>query len=151
MDGCSWIRGKHDEPRRRVVPRPGQKGLSFMVDQEPPGAAQPRSRTRLIVQAVVSLVLVVAIFYYLLRGIDLAQVWAEIRAMTWMEDAVLALIAAWNLVTYALVWMAVTPGLSFWHAFVMTQSTTAVANTVYGGSAIGIGMTYNMLGRWGYS
>jgi putative heme transporter len=34
---------------------------------------------------------------------------------------------------------------------VMTQATTAVANTVYGGSAIGIGMTYVMLGRWGYS
>jgi uncharacterized protein (TIRG00374 family) len=34
---------------------------------------------------------------------------------------------------------------------VMTQSTTAVANTVPGGSAIGIGMTYSMLGSWGYS
>ena len=33
----------------------------------------------------------------------------------------------------------------------MTQSTTAVANTVPGGSAIGIGMTYSMLGSWGYS
>jgi putative heme transporter len=34
---------------------------------------------------------------------------------------------------------------------VMTQSTTAVANTVPAGSAIGIGMTYTMLGSWGYS
>jgi len=33
----------------------------------------------------------------------------------------------------------------------MTQSTTAVANTVPGGSAVGIGMTYAMLGSWGYS
>ena len=80
-----------------------------MNDQQP-AAAKPRSRTRLIVQAAVSLVLVVAIFYYLLRGIDLAQVWAEIRAMTWMEEAVLAVIAVWNLATYAFVWMAVTPG-----------------------------------------
>jgi hypothetical protein len=30
--------------------------------------------------------------------------------MTWTEEAVLALIAAWNLATYALVWMSVTPG-----------------------------------------
>jgi uncharacterized membrane protein YbhN (UPF0104 family) len=71
--------------------------------------------------------------------------------MTWMEGAILALIAAWNLATYALVWMAVTPGLGFWRAMVMTQSTTAVANTVPGGSALGIGMTYVMLGQWGYS
>jgi hypothetical protein len=99
----------------------------------------------------VSLVLVVGIFYFLLRGIDLGQVWAEIRAMTWLEDAILAVIAAWNLATYAFVWMSVSPGLSFGHAMVMTQSTTAVANTVPGGSAIGIGMTYVMLGSWGYS
>jgi hypothetical protein len=58
-----------------------------MADQQPP-AAKPRSRTRLLVQTSVSLALVVAIFYYLLRGIDLALVWAEIRAMTWTEDAV---------------------------------------------------------------
>jgi uncharacterized membrane protein YbhN (UPF0104 family)/membrane-associated phospholipid phosphatase len=122
-----------------------------MADKEPP-AAKPPSRTRLIVQAVVSLVLVVAIFYYLLRGIDLAQVWAEIRAMTWMEDAILAVIAVWNLATYALVWMSVTPGLSFWRAMVMTQAATAVTNTVPTvGPAIGVGLTYQMLGSWGYS
>jgi uncharacterized protein (TIRG00374 family) len=120
------------------------------VDQEPP-AANRRSRTRLVLQGLLSLVLVVAIFYYLLTKIDLAQVWAAITAMTWTELAILGLLAVWNLCTYAFVWMAVTPGLGFWRAMVMTQATTAVANTVPGGSAIGIGMTYSMLGSWGYS
>jgi uncharacterized membrane protein YbhN (UPF0104 family) len=121
------------------------------VDQEP-RAGKPRSRTRLVVQAVVSLVLVVAIFWYLLKGIDLGQVWAEIRAMTWLEDATLLAIAVWNLATYALVWMAVTPGLGFWRATAMTQSTSAVANTVpWAGPVIGTGMTYSMFGQWGYS
>ena len=121
-----------------------------MADQPP--AAKPRSRTRLIVQTSVSLILVVAIFYYLLRGIDLALVWAEIRAMSWREDAVLALIGAWNLATYALVWMSVTPGLGFGRAMVMTQAATAVTNTVPTvGPAIGVGLTYQMLGSWGYS
>jgi putative heme transporter len=121
-----------------------------MVDQEPP-AAHRRSRTRLVVQGVLSLVLVVAIFYFLRRKIDPAQVWAAIAAMTWLELATLGLLAVWNLCTYAFVWMSVTPGLGFWRAMVMTQATTAVANTVPGGSAIGIGMTYSMLGSWGYS
>jgi putative heme transporter len=62
------------------------------MDNQPPPAAKPRSRTRLALQVVGSLVLVVAIFYYLLKGIDLAQVWADIRAMTWLED--LTLLAA---------------------------------------------------------
>src|SRR5215218_6387894 len=122
-----------------------------MADQPPP-AAKPRSRTLLIIQTTVSLVLVVAIFYYLLKGIDLRLVWAEIRAMSWTEDAVLALIGAWNLATYAFVWMSVTPGLSFGRAMVMTQAATAVTNTVPTvGPAIGVGLTYQMLGPRGYS
>jgi putative heme transporter len=124
--------------------------MSAMIEQAPP-AASHRSRTRLVVQGLLSLLLVVAIFYYLRQKFDLAQTWAAITAMTWLELATLGLLAAWNLCTYAFVWMSVTPGLSFWRAMVMTQATTAVANTVPGGSAIGIGMTYSMLGSWGYS
>jgi hypothetical protein len=69
------------------------------ADQQPP-AAKPRSRTRVAVQVVVSLV--VAIFYYLFNGIDLAQVWTDIWAMTWLELTTLAMISVWNLATYAL-------------------------------------------------
>jgi uncharacterized protein (TIRG00374 family) len=114
---------------------------------------KPPSRTRRIVQVVLSLLLVVGIFYYLLRGIDLATVWAEIQALTGLELATLVAIAGWNLCTYAWVWMSVTPGLSFWRAMGMTQATTAVANTIPAGvgAAMGIGMTYTMLGSWGYS
>jgi uncharacterized protein (TIRG00374 family) len=124
--------------------------MSVMVEQAPAEVSR-RSRTRLVVQSVLSLVLVVAIFYFLRQKFDLAQTWAVITAMTWLELATLGLLAGWNLCTYAFVWMAVTPGLGFWRAMVMTQATTAVANTVPGGSAIGIGMTYTMLGSWGYS
>jgi uncharacterized membrane protein YbhN (UPF0104 family) len=121
-----------------------------MADQLP--AAKPRSRVRLIVQAVFSLVLVVVLFYYLLKDVDLAQVWAEIQAMTWTEDAALLAIAAWNLASYAFVWMSVTPGLGFWRAMVMTQAATAVTNTVPTvGPAIGVGLTYSMYRSWGYS
>jgi hypothetical protein len=47
--------------------------------------------------------------------------------LTWLELATLVAIAGWNLSTYAWVWMAVTPGLSFWRAMAITQATTAVA------------------------
>jgi putative heme transporter len=122
-----------------------------MDDQQPP-ATKPRSRTRLIAQAVFSLALVVVLFYYLLKDVDLAQVWANIRAMTWREDAILVVLAAWNLATYAFVWMAVTPGLGFGRAMVMTQAATAVTNTVPTvGPAIGVGLTYTMFRSWGIS
>ena len=55
---------------------------------------KPPPRARRIVQVALSLLLVVGIFYYLLRGIDLATVWAEIQALTWLELATLVAIAA---------------------------------------------------------
>jgi putative heme transporter len=124
--------------------------VAALAEQEG-NAAKRSSPLRTVLKAAFSVVLVAGIFYYLLTGIDLGEVWAQIRAMTWREDLLLALIALWNLATYAFVWMSVTPGLGFWRAMVMTQSTTAVTNTVPGGSAIGVGMTYVMLGGWGYS
>ena len=65
------------------------------VDESTPTAAKPRSRFRLIIQTTV--LLVVGIFSYLLKGIDLGQVWAEIQAMAWLEEATLLAIAVWNL------------------------------------------------------
>jgi putative heme transporter len=115
------------------------------------GTAKRASRAKMAARIVLALALIVVIFWYLLKDISLADVWAAIAAMTWIELAGLAAIAAWNLVTYAFVWMTVTPGLRFGRAMVMTQATTAITNTVPAGSAIGIGMTYAMLGSWGLS
>lgn len=77
-----------------------------MVDQKPVPAT-PRWRMRMVAQAVLSLLLVVVIFWYLLHGIDRGQVWVEIAAMTPVELVSLLMLAAWNLATYALV--PVTP------------------------------------------
>jgi putative heme transporter len=121
-----------------------------MVDQNKPAPATPRSRLRLVIQAVLSLLLVVTIFWYLLHGIDRGQVWVEIAAMTPVELVTLLAFAAWNLATYALV--PVTPGVGFWRTMMMLQAATAAANTVpTAGPAIGVGLTYRMLGSWGYS
>jgi len=123
----------------------------MMTEQATQGTARRSSRAKLAARIVVALVLIVLIFWYLLKDISLADVWAAITAMTWTELVGLAVVAGWNLVTYALVWMTVTPGLRFGRAMLMTQATTAITNTVPAGSAIGIGMTYAMLGSWGFS
>ncbi len=100
----------------------------------------------------ISVVLVVAIFWFVLPQVaDFSKVWAEIRAMTALELGILAVVAAWNLVTYWMVIVAATPGLTYRQAMVVTESSTAVANTIPGGSAIAVGLTYSMLGSWGFS
>ena len=67
-----------------------------------------RSRLRQTVKGVLSVVLVAAIFYFLFRKIDFAEVWTEIRSLTWLEVGTLLILAIWNLLTYAFVWMSVT-------------------------------------------
>ncbi len=121
-----------------------------MVDQ---GAGRRRDgRVWQVARIVVSLGLGVAMFVYLLgHAADFSSVRTEIASMTPLELATLLLIAAWNLCTYWAVMVSATPGLTYSQAMVLTQSTTAVANTVPGGSAVAVGLTYAMLGSWGFS
>ena len=119
---------------------------------DPAVDATRRSRVKSAVRLGVSLVLVVAIFWFVLpQFADFSKVWAEIRAMTTLELGLLAVVAAWNLITYWVVIVAATPGLTYPQAMVLTESSTAVANTIPGGSAIAVGLTYSMLGSWGFS
>jgi uncharacterized protein (TIRG00374 family) len=118
------------------------------------GAAptSPAGRRRRVIQAVLSIGLGVAILVFVLPQVaDLSEVWQRIRDMTALEMGVLLLAAIWNLVTYWVLVVLCTPGLTFRQSIVVTESTTAVANTVPAGGAVALGLTYAMLGSWGFS
>jgi putative heme transporter len=111
-----------------------------------------RVTTKRVASAGVSVVLLAAIFYFVVPDLpDFSTVWGHVTAMSSMELGILAVVAGWNLVTYWLVMVAATPGLKYRQAMVATQSSTAVANTLPGGSAISVGLTYAMFGSWGFS
>ena len=96
--------------------------------------------------------LVVAVFWFVLPQVaDLDDVWRQVRAMTSFELGTLAAAAAWNLVTYWILLVQATPGLTYAQAMVLTESSTAVSNTVPGGSAVAVGLSYGMLTSWGFS
>jgi uncharacterized protein (TIRG00374 family) len=123
---------------------------------DPPTGAFARGwrnpRVRRALQVAVSIVLVGGIFWFVLGQFsDLSSVWDAMQTLTWREIAVLALLTAWNLVTYWIVVMLATPGLRMPQAAVLTQTTTAVSNALPAGGAIGVGLTYSMLSSWGFS
>lgn len=121
---------------------------------EPPVVPpRPRKPTwRRVLGPLLSLALVVAVFaWFLPQFTSLAEVWDSVRAMTWLELSLLALAAVWNLATYQFVMTATMPGLTLRQATVSTQTTTAVSNTVLGGAAIALGLTYAMNSSWGFS
>jgi uncharacterized membrane protein YbhN (UPF0104 family) len=107
---------------------------------------------RPVLSGLFSLVIVVGIFWYFIpQFTSMSKVWAEIRGMTGVALATLALAALWNLATYLFVMVGATPGLKYGQAFVATETSTAVSNTLPGGGAVGIALTYSMFGSWGFS
>lgn len=97
-------------------------------------------------------VLVGAIFFYAFPKIaDFSKVWDHVSAMTWLETATLAFVALWNLATYWLVMMASLPGSNVWQTMKVNQASTAVANTLPGGGALGVGVMYSMYSGYGFS
>jgi len=108
--------------------------------------------TKRALQVLASLVLLGFIIWFVFRQFtDLSSVLAVIRTLTWREAAILVAAAIWNLLTYWIVVVVATPGLTMRQAGVLTQSTTAVANSMPGGGAIAVGLTYTMLSSWGFS
>ena len=119
--------------------------------QAPEARASRPSRTKRVVQALVSL----AIGWALLVGVlprlaDVGQVWGIVRSMTVLNAVVLVALAVWNLFGYAFVMMASLPGLRLHHSFLTGQIAAAVTNTVPAGSVVGIGVTYAVLSSYGH-
>jgi putative heme transporter len=105
-----------------------------------------------VLQVVLSLALVVAIFVFALPRIaNMSQVFATIGAMTWLELATLSTAAAWNFFTYWLVMIAVLPGLTLPQAIVANMTGAAIANSIPGGGALAVGMTSAMFRSWGFT
>jgi uncharacterized membrane protein YbhN (UPF0104 family) len=109
-------------------------------------------KLRHVLSALVSIGLVTLIFWKLLpQFASISDIWASIRDMTWLEVTTLGLAALWNLCTYWFVMVGTMPGLTYPQAAVVTESSTAVSNTVPAGGAIGIAMSYSMYDSWGFS
>ena len=93
-----------------------------------------------------------AVFFGVLPQLaDLSEVWSEIAAMSVMQLTWLCAVAIGSLLAYGLVLMAAMPGLSFAQATVVSQSSTAVANTVPAGGALAVGVSFRFYESWGFS
>jgi uncharacterized membrane protein YbhN (UPF0104 family) len=123
-----------------------------MTAVETPAAPRSRPLWRRLLPPVLSIVLVAAVFFWFLpQFTSVSAVWDSVQAMSSIQLSVLLVAAFWNLASYQFVMTSTMPGLTFRQAAVSTESTTAVSNTVVGGAAIAVGMTYAMNSSWGFS
>jgi len=111
-----------------------------------------QTRARLALRVVATAAVVVVIFVGVLPRIaNYSDVWATISDMTWLEVVTLLMVTVWNVVTYWFVLVAALPGLRYGQAAVANQASTAIANTVPAGAALGVGVTFAMYRSWGFS
>jgi putative heme transporter len=121
-----------------------------------PSTAQRSSRTprgrSLVIRVGFAVGIVVAVFFGVLpRLADLSQAGHQAASMGGLDIATLGVLAIVSVVAYAFVLTAVMPGLSLAQAVVVNQSSTAVANTMPAGGALGVGVSYRFYGSWGHS
>src|SRR3954465_12299659 len=125
-----------------------------MTTTQPPTTAAPPSKPawRRFLPPVLSLVLIGAVFFWFLpQFTSIAAVWTVVRDMSTVQIVILVIAAIWNLATYQFVIVATLPGMNLRQGTVNTGATTAVSNTVVGGAAISLGLTYAMNSSWGFS
>src|SRR3954449_6621422 len=125
-----------------------------MTTVEMPSATEPHPKPlwRRVLPPALSVVLVGAVFFWFLpQFTSISAIWVSVRSMSALQMGILVVAALWNLASYQFVMTATMPGLTFRQAAVSTESTTAVSNTLVGGAAIALGLTYAMNTSWGFS
>jgi uncharacterized protein (TIRG00374 family) len=123
-----------------------------VVEPQKQGVSRRASPVKRAVVSVITLALIGIAFFGLLPAIaDYHEAWEAIQGVSIL--GMIGLVAAATLNQFAgpLPTMAVIPGLKFRHALAARLASTTAANTIPGGGAVGVGLTYVMLGRWGHS
>jgi putative heme transporter len=79
------------------------------------------------------------------------SVWASLQAMTWVHAVFVGTAAAASLASYWFGICAVLPSLRLREAAVVNLGSSAVANTLPAGGALGMGVSWAMLSSWDVS
>lgn len=121
------------------------------MNREEQTVAPPGARRKRMIQGLLALVVVVAAFAFGLPKIaDFSEVWAELKNMTTIELGSILAISLWNIATYWFVVLASLPGSNIWQVIKVVSTSTAVSNSMPGGGAIGVGVTYGMYSNYGF-
>ena len=117
---------------------------------------KPAKRTKSpvwrVTQIVFSVAVVVGIFTLAIpKFASYSDVWRAITDMTAVEIASMVAVTILNVVTYWPQQTAAMPGLTIAQAAVNNQSSTSIANTLPGGGAIAVGVSYAMYRSWGFT
>jgi putative heme transporter len=104
-----------------------------------------------VIQVLLAMAVVALVYLVVLpKLVDIGEVWATLRAMTWLELLTLLGAAVWNLLSYLLPQLVALPGLTPRQAMIESHTSTAVGNLLPAGQAVGLGVTYRFYSSYGF-
>ncbi|MEK7252736.1 MAG: flippase-like domain-containing protein [Actinomycetota bacterium] len=117
-----------------------------------PSPTTRRFSVRRVVFGIITLGLIALAFFGLMPALaDYDDVWRAIQDVSIFSLSLAVIAAIVNQLLGPLPTMAVIPHLRFGHALSARLASTTAANTIPGGGAVGVGLTYMMLGRRGHT
>jgi len=118
---------------------------------DPVVSSRSLMRRRLAVRILLAAAVVAIVYVGLLpKLVDVREVGATLRAMTWLELVTLSAAAVWNLGSYLLPQLVALPGLSLRQAALESHTSTAVGNLLPAGQAVALGVTYRFYSSYGF-
>ena len=122
-----------------------------MAHPAPVAPSRSLVRRRLAVRVLLAAVVVAIVYFGLLpKLVDVGEVWATLRTMTWLELVTLSAAAVWNLGSYLLPQLVALPGLSLRQAALESHASTAVGNLLPAGQAVALGVTWRFYSSYGF-
>ena len=110
-----------------------------------------RGRLRLAIHILLAIAVIAGVFLYLVpKFASYSDVWRALTGLTAGQIGVLLFVTALNVFTYWPQMVAAMPGLTLGQAAVNNQASTAIANTLPGGGALGVAVAYRMFREWGF-
>ena len=111
-----------------------------------------RAKAFKVARGAASFLIVAGIFVFVVpKFASYSSAWRIVSGLTAMQLGFLVAITALNVFTYWPQMMAAMPGLTLGQAAVNNQASTSIANTLPGGGAIAVGVSYAMFRSWGFS
>jgi putative heme transporter len=112
--------------------------------------ARPARPSRRLLAGALSILVIAGVFGFALpRFASYGAVWGSLQAMSLPWLGVIAVTLVASLVTTWMMVAAVLPSLRLRHAAAVNLGSSAVANTVPGGGAVAMGVSWAMLSSWG--
>ncbi len=117
-----------------------------------PEASQPKFGRQQIIATVLTLIVLVLVFVVILPQFgDYSAPWDDIHDMEAYQLALLAAATIAMILIYVLPYPAALPGLKYWPAFKVRQTSFMISNVVPAGGAFGLAVQYGMLSSYGYA